>query len=242
MAAKKKYAPKRKKKVRANDLAPRQRLSPQIRKAQILDATARLIVEQGFLPLPIERLADAAGTSKALIYTYYSTQYALFNALLERELVGLATSGIETASQVGELEQAAVLCAMIYFEHASRAGPLLHILLADRYMRGHIERRLMRKRNAVLRRLAALGRRDLPLSKQEVLAAIEMVTAIPEEAGRLAFHQEIDFVVARQICRSLIVSSLQTLHDPDLIFSSVGVGPVNLHGADDVARTLQDHR
>ena len=194
--------------------AKRTRLRPQVRREQLIDSAARLVVAQGFLPLPAERLAKAAGVSKALVYTYFPEQYALFNSVLERELTALVTGGLDTASQVRDLDQAAVLCAMIYFEHVARTGPLLNILMSDRYMSGRIERRLVRLRNGVLRRLVRLAA-DLPLSKKEILAAIEMMIAIPEEAGRLVFHEELDAAVARQICQSLILSSLQALRAPD---------------------------
>lgn len=196
--------------------AKRTRLRPQVRREQLIDSAARLVVAQGFLPLPAERLAKAAGVSKALVYTYFPEQYALFNSVLERELTALVAGGLDTASQVRDLDQAAVLCAMIYFEHVARTGPLLNILMSDRYMSGRIERRLLRLRNVVLRRLVRLAAAGLPLlSKKEILAAIEMMTSIPEEAGRLVFHEELDAAVARQICQSLILSSLQALRAPD---------------------------
>ncbi|HTE40843.1 MAG TPA: TetR/AcrR family transcriptional regulator [Steroidobacteraceae bacterium] len=201
--------------------ATRQRLSPAVRKAQIVDAAARLIVAQGFLPLPIEKLANAAGSSKALIYTYFPDQDLLFNTLLERELTGLLAAGLDTASKVKDLEQAAVLCSQLYFEHVARYGPLLNVLLSDRYMVGRIDRNVLRARNEVLQRLAQLAQASLPLDKREALAALEMITAIPEEAGRLAFHNEIDVKVARQICRSLIPSALKALQDPDKVLASV---------------------
>src|SRR5215510_1932820 len=95
----------------------RKRLSPELRRGQIMDAAAKAVVAQGFLPLPIERLAKDAGASKALIYTYFPTQYDLFNTLLEREFDSLVAGGLDTAAKVGDLEQALVLCGMLYFEH-----------------------------------------------------------------------------------------------------------------------------
>lgn len=217
---------------RSGDRLKRQRLSPGERRAQIIDAAAPLVVQQGYLPLSIERLAQAAGTSKALIYTYFPTQYALFNALIERELSGLASSGLETASRVDNLQQSALLCGMLYFEYVAKSGPLLHILMSDRYMSGHLEPRLARARNAILHRLAQRARGSLPLTRREVLAAIEMMTAIPEESGSLVFHREIGPAVAREICHSLLLSSLEALRAPDRIIG----------GADNVAGSVQDHR
>jgi AcrR family transcriptional regulator len=193
------------------------RLPPELRRSQILDAAARLVVEQGYLPLPVEQLARAAGASKALIYAYFPTQYELFNALLQRELQTLALAGFDTASRVQDLEQAAVLCAMMYYDHVARTGPLLHILMTDLYMADHIETTLVEARDSLVARLLKLGTEALPLSEQELFAAIEMIAAIPEEAGRLVFHRELDPTTARQICNGLIVSSLKALRAPEKV-------------------------
>jgi AcrR family transcriptional regulator len=196
------------------------RLSPEARRAEILEAASRMIVEQGYLPLPLEQLARQAGASKALIYAYFPSQFALFNMLLQRELDGLLLGGLDTASSVEDLDKAAVLCAMLYFEHVARNGPLLNILLTDLYMAGHFEAAVLQSRNKIILRLKSMAQRELPLSEQEIYAAIEMMTAIPEEAGRLVFHRELDQTTARQICHGLILSSLKALRAPERVVIS----------------------
>ncbi len=193
------------------------RLAPELRRSQILQAAARMVVEQGYLPLPIEQLARAAGTSKALVYTYFPTQYALFNALLDRELQSLALAGFDTASRIGDLDQAALLCAMMYYEHVARSGQLLRILMTDRYMDGHIEPHLQEAVDSATQRLLELAAHALPLSEPEIAASIEMIAAIPEEAGRLVFDGELDPTTARQICNGLIASSLKALRAPEQV-------------------------
>lgn len=193
----------------------RKRLTPQLRRTQILDAAARLVLEQGYLPLPIERLARTAGSSKALIYTYFPTQYDLCNALLERELASLATAGVSTASQVGDLEQAAVLCGMLYFEHVARSGPLVQILTADLYMSGHENERLVSECNALRQRLARLVHTTLNLPLREAHAAVEMMSAIPLESASLVFAGETPPEVGRQVCHSLLLSSIEALRSPE---------------------------
>jgi AcrR family transcriptional regulator len=194
---------------------PRKRLSPELRRAQILDAAAGLVLEQGFLPLPIEQLARAAGSSKALIYAYFPSQYDLFNAVLEREMNDLTTAGLVTASQVSDLEQAAVLCGMLYFEQVARRGPLLQILADDLYMEGHRHEKVVRECVALRRRLARLIRASVGLPRKEADAAVEMLMAIPTEAGSLAFSKEVGPAVSREVCHSLISSSLMALRDPE---------------------------
>lgn len=176
-----------------------------------------MIVEQGYLPLPLEELARQAGMSKALIYVYFPTQHALLNALLEREIDSLLLGGLDTASQVQDLEQAAVLCAMLYFEHVARNGPLLNILMTDLYMAGHLDPNVRRSCDRIAERLTRLAAAQLPCTTEEIHAVIEMMTAIPDEAGRLVFHQELDQTTARQICHGLIESGLKALRAPEKV-------------------------
>jgi AcrR family transcriptional regulator len=192
----------------------RRRLTPQLRRAQIMDAAAKLIVKQGYLPLSIEALAQAATASKALVYTYFATQYELFNRLLQREIAGLATAGVETAVRLSDFEPATVLCGMLYFEYVAQRGPLLHILITDLYLAEHIDAEATRLGRALLRRLVRLARKTLKLSDDHILAAIEMIAAIPEEAGSLAFHKELDWPTARQLCHALLLSSVRGLRSP----------------------------
>jgi AcrR family transcriptional regulator len=189
----------------------RKRLPPEVRRTHILDAAARLIVDQGFLPLPIERLARAADTSKALIYTYFPTQYDIFNSLLLRELTALKIAGLETASSVKDLEQSVLLSAMLYFEHVMQSGPLLHILTTDLFMSERITDELVQAGEALLDRFTNTAQATLSLSKKVILAAIEMIAVIPQSAGSLVFHNELDAAVARQICHTLVLSCLNTL-------------------------------
>lgn len=190
---------------------PQKRLTSEARRDQILDAAARLVVEQGMLPVPLERLARGADVSKALIYTYFPTQYDLFNALLARELTALADAGLDSVVRGTSLEDVVRDATMLYFEHVVRWGPLLQILLSDLYMAGRHERETLRLRNAMVLKVARLARREIPLSAKEIVASINMTLAIPEEAGTLAFNREVDFKLARDMCRTLSQSALKGL-------------------------------
>jgi AcrR family transcriptional regulator len=180
-----------------------------------MDSAARLVVEQGFLPLPIERLAREAGSSKALVYTYFPTQYQLCNALIEREWQTLASVGLITASQVTDLEQAVTLCGMLYFEHVSRTGPLLQILTADLYMASHLDERHEQECAALRKRLTRLLHNALELPLKEADAAVEMMTAIPAESGSLVHAKRLDAQLGRELCRTLLSSSLRALRSPE---------------------------
>jgi TetR/AcrR family transcriptional regulator, fatty acid biosynthesis regulator len=63
----------------------RTRLDPQLRQSQILDVAAALVTEEGVAAVNMNRVALAAGVSKALVYAYFPNQTAMLQALLLRE-------------------------------------------------------------------------------------------------------------------------------------------------------------
>jgi AcrR family transcriptional regulator len=196
---------------REGGLAPRQRLSAEVRRRQILDAAAALVLEQGHLPLSLERLAGRVGISKGLIYEYFPIQPDLFNALLVEEQAALRAEGMpDTAEDVGG-RSAAHHCADVYLRHIASAGPLAHFILRDAYMAGHVDPAAVRLRDRLIRGFARRARLELRLPTPEAIAAVLLVLAIPEEMGRLVWQGEIPLETARQLLAQLVTSSVTAL-------------------------------
>jgi AcrR family transcriptional regulator len=193
----------------------RTRLSPELRRRQIIDAAAAVALEQGFLPLPIDRLAERAGVSKALVYSYFPTQFDLCNAMLEQRFAALLDAGIEEASNRTPIAEAAGRVAAIYFDDVARHGPLIHVILRDQYMSGRMDRALAAVRDRIVRNLARAARRSLLMTARETVAATNMIITIPEQAGRLAYVGEMELERARALCAQLIESSIGALAPRD---------------------------
>jgi AcrR family transcriptional regulator len=189
----------------------RVRLSAEVRRDQLVQAASRLALKQGYLPLSLERLASEAGVSKALIYGYFPSQHDLFNAVLAEQFSGLQAAGLETASQAVELEPAALGCADIYLRHVARAGPIAHIILRDLYMARRVRPELAAFRDRIALRLARLTRAELKLPPEEAVAAITLVTTIPEETGRLIWQGDLDLESGLALGERLVRSSLAAL-------------------------------
>jgi len=186
----------------------RNRLPPEARRRQIVDTAAQLILEQGHVPLALERLAQQAGVSKALVYAYFPTQHDLFNAVVEREFEQLRRQGLEEAADGPDLLAAALACGGAYFAHVAERGPLIHIILRDAYMAGRVAPGVAAFRDRIVRRLAKGVRRSLRLGAKENIAAINMVITIPEEAGRLVYAGELAPERGQLLCDELIASSI----------------------------------
>lgn len=187
------------------------RLAPQVRRDQLIDAARDLALAQGYLPAPAERLAAAAGVSKALVYAYFPSQHDLFNAVLTRQMDRLAEAGLEAASEKPGLKAAALACARLYFDQVAREGPIIHVILRDQFMAGHVDRAVTALRDRVILRLALRARRELRLGARENIAAISMITTIPEEAGRLAHAGEMQADRAWDLCADLVSAAIAAL-------------------------------
>jgi TetR/AcrR family transcriptional regulator, fatty acid biosynthesis regulator len=89
------------------------RLSPEARRAHILDVAARLIVEEGVSAVSMERLGRDAGISKALCYAYFENRTELLSQLLVREYPAFRGGPMEC--EPGETFEALIRRTTTYF-------------------------------------------------------------------------------------------------------------------------------
>ncbi|ROO85457.1 TetR family transcriptional regulator [Actinocorallia herbida] len=78
-------------------MGARKRLSGPERRAQILDVTRALVVGEGYHAVGIERVAEACGVTRTVIYQQFTSLPGLLVALIDRE-VDLAFAGFRKAA------------------------------------------------------------------------------------------------------------------------------------------------
>lgn len=181
------------------------RLSPEVRRESLLDVAAVLLLEQGYLPLAIQDLADAGKVSKALVYKYFPEPHDLYNALLERAFAQISEVGLEQAARSGEAPAAAVATAEIYYRYVCATGPLIQIILRDRFMAGRVSRPAVALRDRACGALARALRRDFGLPVREAVACVSIGMTMPEECGRLAFQGDLGSEQGAALCRELVL-------------------------------------
>jgi AcrR family transcriptional regulator len=191
--------------------AKRSRLDPDERRQQLLRVATELLLQEGVLPLPMPKFSEAAQVSKGLIYSYFPTQYELFNALLREHFAELNEAGLIKASKKRDLGQAAKACAAIYFNHVATRGPVIHLILRDLFMSGQLDPGIRQIQLGVAGRLARLARTRLKMKSEEAIAAYSLLMAIPEDAGRLVFQGELPLDRGRELCMKLVDSALAAI-------------------------------
>jgi AcrR family transcriptional regulator len=188
------------------------RLNRSDREQQILEAAARLVVEQGCLPLPMEALGARAGVSKALVYAYFPNQAELARRLLALHLarLGKGLEAIMGGAAASEMERG-LACAELYFDHVARHGALLHVLLSDPLSVAGLTPDLQRLYERLMRTLARALHKGFGAPRSECVAALHILLALPEETGNLVFRGRLDPDLGRLLARRLMDGALSDL-------------------------------
>jgi AcrR family transcriptional regulator len=181
------------------------RLAPEARRESLMDVAAGLLLEQGYLPLGVQDLAEAAKVSKALVYKYFPEPPDLYNALLERACAQLADAGVEGAAREEQAPAAVMAAAEVYYRFICEAGPLVQIILRDRFMTGRVGREAAALRDRTCGALARALRREFGLPVRQAVACVSIGMTMPEECGRLAYQGDLDVEQGSALCRELVL-------------------------------------
>ena len=187
----------------------RTRLDPQARRRQILDATSRLILEEGLGALTMERLAREVGISKALVYNYYASREGLLEALLQREQDDLRDRGMAAALRAESFEDLIRLTTRLYLEQAHDHGALIATLASDPLLVGRIAAVSQVERARTIRYFVRMTRRAFDLSEDLSTACVDMLMTVTGRAGRLVAEGQIEVESATNLCVALITGALE---------------------------------
>lgn len=157
----------------------------------LIEATARILVKEGFDKASTNRIAEVAGVSVGSLYQYFPGKEALVAAVIERhqqeimqavrgELVEVMTQPVETAVRA--------IVALAVKGH--RVNPKLHRVLAEQIPRvGKLEDvEVLDRENFALFRGYLEGRRDELLVDDLELASFVCVTAIEALTHNAVLH------------------------------------------------------
>lgn len=178
-----------------------QRLEPEARRRQILDATLNAVAEQGFQGLTIDRVAKAAGITRPVIYDLFGDLDGLLDALVE-DADRRALAAVEGAlPDPGErLAPDQVLGDAIgAFLEKVRAEPevwRIVLLSADgtpTSVRGRIERRRAELTRQIAVIVGALAKRHGMLAGVDITGFTRILIGIAEDMGRLVLERSDEY-------------------------------------------------
>ena len=189
----------------------RTRLTPEVRREQILDEAAQLILAEGLYAVSMERLARDIGISKGLVYNYFPTRDALLTALLNREQAELRDRGMVSALQAESFDDLIRQTTRLYLEQTRDRGALIAALLSDPSVALLMEAENRADRERTVRYFVKAVRREYGLPLPMAIAGVEMVSAVTDRAGRLVADGQLDVATATGMCVALITGGLANL-------------------------------
>jgi AcrR family transcriptional regulator len=109
----------------------RTRFEPEVRRQQILDATAQLVTAEGLSAVSMERIGREAHVSKALVYNYFTSRNGLLAALLEREVRTYRHAQRTAAEAATDVASMVRVTTRAYLDHVAEKGVLIERLMSD---------------------------------------------------------------------------------------------------------------
>jgi AcrR family transcriptional regulator len=157
----------------------------------LIEATARILVTEGFERASTNRIAEVAGVSVGSLYQYYPGKEALVAAVIDRhnqDIMRLVRAALaEVASQ--PIEKAVRRLVAVAIE-AHRIDPRLHRVLAEQLPRtGHLENvEAFNRETYALFRVYLAGHGDELRNVDMELAVFVCVTSIEALAHTAVLH------------------------------------------------------
>ena len=159
----------------------RTRLSPERRQAAILDATARLVLEDGLTNLTMAKVGEQAGVSKALIYAYFPNMEALLYAVYERETELLNQQHMDTLRTPHSFEEMVRVTSRISRAAKTDRAKLVERLANDPLLVDRVAKGERANRARVVRFLSG-----------EIIKNFDLPKDVATQATRLALRFEDD--------------------------------------------------
>lgn len=173
----------------------RTRLSPEARRDQLLDIAAAVVAEEGTKAMTMERVAEGAGVSKALVYRYFGNRSTLLLELYERESDTQPLANRIRGARTFEDRLRAITAP--YFDAVERSGLLFHRLVGEKSIEEDVEAFRRQTRAAVLRFWVTQLRTE-GLDRGQATAFATMFQGAVEAAGGLVARGEVDRAVAEE--------------------------------------------
>lgn len=119
--------------------APRRRLRADERRRQLLETAARLVAEQGLDVVTMERLAEYAGVSKALVYLHFDNSAEILLELMRRETAELDAAAADRLRHARTFRDQISALIDPYLDAFDRPDSLFRALVVERSNRELLE-------------------------------------------------------------------------------------------------------
>ncbi len=199
----------------------RTRLAPEERIAIILDHTATIVASEGVAAVTMEKVGNAAGISKSLVYSYFPSTTDLLKKLLNRELKALRRRQMEASDNANTFEQLVRAVTREYLLHIEERGILIYRLQSEPSVSkgGGVTDYT---RDVAVQHLAEVVHKVFELPMSIAVPATDISFGLPDAAGIYLDRKKADRQIVEDITVAMIIGSVKTLKaNYDASFKSI---------------------
>jgi AcrR family transcriptional regulator len=188
----------------------RKRLSPELRRALILDHTAAIVAREGISQLSMEGIAREAEISKSLVYAYFPNLTELLRALYQREMRHLRKRQVDAAENVQSMEQLVRSVTHAYLGYIDERGLIIERLQAEPSVSENHDPTDF-NRDIAVDFMTDLALRFYKLPRPIARAATDISFGLPASAGAYLLRRELDLQTIEDLTVAMILGTFSDL-------------------------------
>lgn len=188
----------------------RRRLSPEKRRALILDHTAAIVTRDGVAQLSVEQIGKEAGISKSLVYAYFPNLTALLRELYQREMKQFRRAQAEAADAATTFEGLVRAITHVYLSYMQEYGLLIERLSAEPSVSQ--ERNPTEfSRDRAVDLLTEIVVKQIDLPRDIARAATDLSFGLPASAGAYLHRGKLDLKTLEDLTVTMIIGAVMHL-------------------------------
>lgn len=189
----------------------RRRYSPEVRRSMLLDAAADIIRREGVADLSLERVGQAAGVSKSLVYKYFNSILELMKELLDRELKALRHLQFDAAENANTFEELIRNITHVYLSYIEDRGLIIERLQGEPRV-SEMHDPTDYGRSGAVDYLAGIVSRHFDMPLEMAKAATDISFGLPSAAGHYLLRSEMSREALEDLTVSMILGSITMFH------------------------------
>jgi AcrR family transcriptional regulator len=185
----------------------RRRLSPEKRRALILDHTAAMVARDGVASLSIDSIGREAGISKSLVYAYFPNLTDLLRELYQREMRRLRRAQRDAALGATSFEDLVRAVTHVYLRYISERGLIIERLQAEPSV-SEMHDPTDFGREAAVDYLTAIVEQHFDLPADIARAATDISFGLPASAGSYLHRHGMDVQTLEDLTVTMIIGTI----------------------------------
>ena len=185
----------------------RRRLSPEKRRALILDHTADIVARDGVAQLSVERIGKEAGISKSLVYAYFPNLTELLRELYQREMKQFRRAQADAADGATTFEGLVRAITHVYLTYMDERGLLIHRLSVEPSV-SEARDPTEFSRDRAVDYLTDIVVEQFDLPRDIARAATDLSFGLPATAGAYLHRSKLDLKTLEDLTVTMIVGAV----------------------------------